>query len=137
MTWLVFDFLLGILASVGTPLLRAAARLIAPISGTVSSWLLDSAFQSLVAVLLTLGVFYGIGLFASLVLGRKLIETVEKQLSRLPRVQTIYNGMSLPAESPRGFSWRWRRSTITWAYRTWPPSIVGGLAVRSGQSTRP
>lgn len=91
-TWLVFDFLLGILASIGTPLLRAAARLIAPVSGTVSSWLLDSVFQSLVAVLLTLGVFYGIGLFASLVLGRKLIETMEKQLTRLPLVQTIYNG---------------------------------------------
>ncbi len=91
-TWLVFDFLLGILASVGTPLLRAAARLIAPVSETVSSWLLDSVFQSLVAVLLTLGVFYGIGLFASLVLGRKLIAATEKQLTRLPLVQTIYNG---------------------------------------------
>lgn len=91
-TWLVFDFLLGILASAGTPLLRAAAGLVAPISETLSSWLLDSVFQKLVAVLLTLGTLYGIGLLASLVLGRKLIEVMEAQLARLPLVQTIYRG---------------------------------------------
>ncbi|MDP2238878.1 MAG: hypothetical protein Q8K18_01780 [Burkholderiales bacterium] len=45
-TWLVFDFLLGILAGAGTTLLRAAARLVAPVSETLSSWLLDSAFQT-------------------------------------------------------------------------------------------
>jgi len=91
-TWLVFDFLLGILASAGTPLLHAAAGLVAPISATLSSWLLDSVFQKLVAVLLTLGALYGIGLLASLVLGRKLIELMEAQLARLPLVQTIYSG---------------------------------------------
>ena len=90
--WLVFDFLLGILAGAGTPLLRAAARLVAPVSATLSSWLLDSVFQKLVAVLLTLGALYGIGLLTTLVLGRKLIELMEAQLARLPLVQTIYSG---------------------------------------------
>ncbi|WP_332673062.1 DUF502 domain-containing protein [Aromatoleum sp.] len=91
-TWLVFDFLLGILASMGTPLLRAAARLVAPVSGTAAAWLLDSDFQKLVAVLLTLASLYAIGVMASLVLGRKLLDAAEAMLARLPLVQTIYGG---------------------------------------------
>lgn len=91
-TWLVFDFVLGLLASAGTPLLRAAARLVAPFSETLAIWLLDSAFQKMVAVLLTLALIYGIGVLASLVLGRKLIALMERVLERLPLVQTIYNG---------------------------------------------
>ena len=91
-TWLVFDFLLDILAGAGTPLLRAAARLVAPFSGTLASWLLNSTLQKLVAVLFTLASLYGIGLFASMVLGRKLIAAMEAMLNRLPLVQTIYGG---------------------------------------------
>jgi len=91
-TWLVFDFLLGILANVGAPLLRAAARMVMPFSATLANWLLDSDFQKLVAVLLTLGALYGIGLLASLVLGRKLIGVMESLMARLPLVQTIYGG---------------------------------------------
>lgn len=91
-TWLVFDFLLGILANAGNPLLRALAGLVAPWSATVAAWLHDSAFQKLLAVLLTLAALYGIGLLASLVLGRKLIAQMEALLARLPLVQTIYGG---------------------------------------------
>jgi uncharacterized membrane protein len=91
-TWLVFDFLLGILAGMGTPLLRAAARIVMPFSDTVASWLLDSGFQKLIAVLLTLGALYGIGLLASMVLGKKLLDAFETFVGRLPLVQTIYGG---------------------------------------------
>jgi uncharacterized membrane protein len=91
-TWLVFDFLLGILAGAGGPLLRASARAVAPFSETLASWLLDSSFQKAVAVLLTLVALYLIGLLASLVLGRKLIAAMEGMLGRLPLVQTIYGG---------------------------------------------
>lgn len=91
-TWLVFDFLLGILAAAGTPLLRGAARVVKPLSETLSSWLLDTAFQKVVAIVLTLGALYGIGVLASLVLGRKLIAHMEGLLARLPLAQTIYGG---------------------------------------------
>jgi uncharacterized membrane protein len=91
-TWLVFDFLLGILATLGAPLLRATARMVMPFSATLANWLLDSGLQKLVAVLLTLGALYGIGLLASLMLGRKLIAVMESLMARLPLVQTIYGG---------------------------------------------
>ena len=92
MTWLVFDFLLGLLAGIGTPLLRATARLIQPWSETLAGWLLDSAFQKLIAVLITLGALYAIGVLASLVLGRRLLDWLEVMLEKLPLVQTIYGG---------------------------------------------
>ena len=91
-TWLVFDFLLGILADMGTPLLRAAAGVIRPLSETLAGWLLDSLFQKFIAILLTLGSLYAIGLLASQVLGRKLLHWMETMLERLPLVQTIYGG---------------------------------------------
>lgn len=91
-TWLVFDFLLGLLANAGTPILHAAAALIAPVSATLASWLHDSFLQKLFAVLLTLVLLYGIGLFASQVLGSRIIEAMEALLGRLPLVQTIYGG---------------------------------------------
>ena len=69
-TWLVFDFLLGLLADVGLPLLHAAGRVIHPFSETLGS---DSALQKLLAILLTLGGLYAIGMLASPVLGRKML----------------------------------------------------------------
>ena len=89
-TWLVFDFLLNILANAGTPLLLGAARVVAPFSITLADWLRDSSFQKLVAVIVTLALFYGIGFLASFVLGRRLIELFEAMFVRLPLVQTIY-----------------------------------------------
>ncbi|MDP2759108.1 MAG: DUF502 domain-containing protein [Sideroxyarcus sp.] len=88
-TWMVFDFLLGILASVSTPLVRATGRVMYPFAETLAS---DSAFQKLIAIVLTLGGLYVIGMFASLVLGRKLLAMMETMLARLPLVQTVYGG---------------------------------------------
>ncbi|MHB1213482.1 MAG: DUF502 domain-containing protein [Thiobacillus sp.] len=89
-TWLVFDFLFGLLASAGAPFIKALARLLQPLSDTLAAWLLDADVQYALAALFTLVLLYLIGLFASFVLGRKLIATVEYWLGRLPLVQTIY-----------------------------------------------
>lgn len=66
--------------------------MIAPFSPTLAAWLANSVFQKLLAILLTLGLLYGIGLLASRVIGRKLIVAMEKLLGRLPLVQAIYGG---------------------------------------------
>jgi len=89
-TWLVFDFLFGLLASAGAPFIKALARLLRFLSDTLATWLLDADVQYALAALFTLVLLYLIGLFASLVLGRKLIASVEYWVSRLPLVQTIY-----------------------------------------------
>lgn len=89
-TWLVFDFLLNLLAQIGDPLLKGMARAVRPFSDTTASWLLDSHFQQAVAALLTIVSLYGIGLLASFVIGKKVIGIYENILARLPLVQTIY-----------------------------------------------
>jgi uncharacterized membrane protein len=89
-TWLVFDFLFGLLASAGAPFIKTLAHLLRPLSDTLASWLLNADVQYALAALSTLVLLYLLGLFASFVLGRKLIATVEYWVGRLPLVQTIY-----------------------------------------------
>jgi len=89
-TWLVFDFLFGLLASTGAPFIKALAHLLRPLSDTLASWLLNADVQYALAAVFTLVLLYLVGLFASFVLGRKLIATVEYWVNRLPLVQTIY-----------------------------------------------
>ncbi len=90
-TWLVFDFLFGLLASTSAPLLKGLARLAKPFSISLAAWLATPGVQYVLGVLLTLVGFYLIGLFATFVVGRRLISYMEGQLLRLPLVQTIYN----------------------------------------------
>jgi len=89
-TWLVFEFVLKILAQMGEPLLKGLARAIRPHSDIMANWLLDSNVQQGVAALLTIAGLYGIGLLASFVIGKKVIGLYEDILARLPLIQTIY-----------------------------------------------
>jgi len=89
-TWLVFDFLFGLLASAGAPFIKALAHLLRPLSNTLATWLLDADVQYALAALFTLVLLYLIGLFASFVIGKKLIASVEYWVNRLPLVQSIY-----------------------------------------------
>jgi uncharacterized membrane protein len=89
-TWLVFDFLFSLLAKTGAPLLRGMALAVRPLSETLSAALLQPSLHYLLAVFVTVAGLYAIGLLTSLVLGRRLISFMERQLSRLPLVQTIY-----------------------------------------------
>jgi uncharacterized membrane protein len=89
-TWLVFDFILGLLARTGAPLLWTMARAVRPISGWLADWLINPSFQYVLAVLFTIGGLYLIGLLTSFVVGRRLIAWFEALVTRLPLVQTIY-----------------------------------------------
>ncbi|MFA7504829.1 MAG: DUF502 domain-containing protein [Burkholderiaceae bacterium] len=91
-TWLVFDFVVGILVRTGRPLLYAAARAVSNFSPTLASWMLESAFEQVVALIIVLAALYAVGVFATIVIGRKLIGWFESLMARLPLVQTIYGG---------------------------------------------
>lgn len=91
-TWLVFKFVLGVLADIGTPLVAAllgALALVAPHAATVlgSEWI---AF--VVALLITLGALYLLGALANRVIGQRVIGAFDGLLARIPVVQTIYGG---------------------------------------------
>src|SRR5690606_10119781 len=89
-TWLVFDFVIGVLARTGRPLLYAAARGVSNFSPTLASWMLESAFEQAVALIIVLAALYAVGVFATILIGRKLIAWFESLMVRLPLVQTIY-----------------------------------------------
>lgn len=91
-TWLVFDFLLELLAGVGSPVLEALGGLVEAAVPNSATWLQDDLLHQLVAVLVTLAVLYGIGVFTSLLLGKRIVSWFESLVGRLPLVQTIYGG---------------------------------------------
>jgi len=89
-TWLVLDFAFGLLAKAGAPLLRGVALAVRPSSDVLADWLLDPFVQYVLAALLTLGILYFVGLTTAHVLGQRLLGFMERQLVRLPVVQSIY-----------------------------------------------
>ncbi len=89
-TWLVLDFAFSLLARTGAPLLRGVALALRPLSEVLADWLLNPFVQYVLAALLTLVLLYGVGLLTALVLGRRLLAFMERQLERLPLVQSIY-----------------------------------------------
>ncbi|HXD37806.1 MAG TPA: DUF502 domain-containing protein [Rhodanobacter sp.] len=91
-TWLVFKFVLGVLADIGAPLVAAllgALALVAPRTAAVlgSGW-----FTFVVALLITLGALYLLGALANRVIGQRVIGAFDNLLARIPVVQTIYGG---------------------------------------------
>ena len=91
-TWLVFKFVLGVLADIGAPLVAAllgALALVAPRTAAVlgSEWI-----TFVVALLITLGALYLLGALANRVIGQRVIGAFDGLLARIPVVQTIYGG---------------------------------------------
>jgi uncharacterized membrane protein len=71
-------------------MLRGVALALRPQSEVVADWLLNPYVQYVLAALLTLATLYGVGLLTAHVVGRRLLAFMERQLERLPVVQSIY-----------------------------------------------
>ncbi len=86
----MFDFVFSLLAKTGAPFLRTATRALRPLAETLTDWLTNPTVHYVFAALLTVASVYGIGLLASVVVGRRLIAWMERLLTPLPLVQAIY-----------------------------------------------
>jgi uncharacterized membrane protein len=86
-TYLIFSFLLGILARAGLPFIQL---LVAIFPG---DWLTQPWLQYVLAVLLTLVVLYVVGRIISLVVGRQAFSLFESVLDRLPFVAKVYTSV--------------------------------------------
>jgi uncharacterized membrane protein len=89
-TLVVLDFVVGLLAKAGSPFVRGVAQGVRPLSESLADWLLNPLSQYILAVFVILAGLYVVGLLTALVLGRRLIAFVERQLERVPLVQSIY-----------------------------------------------
>ncbi|MBB3227368.1 putative membrane protein [Luteibacter sp. Sphag1AF] len=86
-TWLVFSFVLSLLAGIGAPLVELVLSIDTTAAARTPSWVVF-----LLALALTLGVLYAVGFLANRVLGARMLSGFDGLLARIPVVHTIYGG---------------------------------------------
>ena len=86
-TYLIFSFLLGILAKAGLPVVWLLAAIFP------GDWLAQPWLQSVMAVVLTLVVLFVVGRVTSQVVGRQAFKLFEAALDRLPFVAKVYTSV--------------------------------------------
>jgi uncharacterized membrane protein len=86
-TYLIFSFLLGVLAQIGRPVVWLLGYLFP------GDWLSAPWLQFVLSVILTLVVLYVAGRVVSLVVGRQALRLFEVALNRLPFVAKIYGSV--------------------------------------------
>jgi uncharacterized membrane protein len=105
-TWLVFSFVLNLLAGIGAPIVSVLIGGLALVSPSSAATVNQSWLSFVLAMLLTLCVLYAIGFLANRVLGARLLGWFDALLARIPLVQTIYGGtkklMSVLQNKPSG-----------------------------------
>ncbi|MBT3060620.1 MAG: hypothetical protein DBP03_11765 [gamma proteobacterium symbiont of Ctena orbiculata] len=89
-TWLVFKYVFNQLSKLGSPWVKILSRSIQNEYPSVAQWLLEPWFQNTLAVLLMLVGLYLVGLLASRVIGRRILNIFESTVQRLPVIQNVY-----------------------------------------------
>jgi len=105
-TWLVFKFVLGLLAGIGAPLVGAFVAATGQVSPGLAEALNRGWLLFVLALVLTLLALYLLGWLANRVIGQRLLEAFDGLLARIPLVQTIYGGtkklMAVLQQKPSG-----------------------------------
>jgi uncharacterized membrane protein len=106
LTWVVFKLVFGLLSEVSTPLVGGLVGTLGDSWPDTARILSQSWLISLIAFVITLLALYLVGFAANFVLGRRLIDSLEALIQRIPVVQTIYGGtkklMSVLQNKPSG-----------------------------------
>ncbi len=91
-TWLVFKFVLSLLAGIGAPLVETLIGMLALVAPRTADTLNTQWLTFIVALLITLGALYTLGFIATRVIGQRFLTAFDGLLARIPLVQTIYGG---------------------------------------------
>ncbi len=91
-TWLVFKFVLGMLADIGGPLVGALLGALAWVAPHAAAALNTEWLTFVLALLITVAALYLLGALANRVIGQRVISAFDGLLARIPVVQTIYGG---------------------------------------------
>jgi uncharacterized membrane protein len=100
-TWVVFDFVLALLARAGRPAIQPLATAFETSEAVVSQWLLHPVTQFAASALITVLALCLLGFLATRVVGRRLIDWIETGLERLPLIQTVYGSTKRLLEALR------------------------------------
>jgi uncharacterized membrane protein len=92
-TWFVVSFLFRVLSDIGRPLVTGLGRLVRRVSPETAELLAQPWVVPALSALLVILVIYCLGIVASLVIGRRVIEAFDMLMRRIPIVQTIYGSV--------------------------------------------
>lgn len=93
LTVLLFTWIWSQLARLGAPIVAGLARLLEPWAPQASTLLRDSFFTGALGVALVVVAVYAIGWLASDVLGRRLLDWVDRTMERLPLVAQVHGAI--------------------------------------------
>jgi uncharacterized membrane protein len=90
-TWVIIDFLFGLLSRIGQPWAWALSRAVAPEQPFLAAWLRNDTFLSVLAVVIILVALWALGWMTTRVIGRRVIGLFEALIDRIPVVDRIYH----------------------------------------------
>lgn len=92
LTWILFKAVFSLLSAINLPWVAALSASLARAFPDSAGWLGQDWLVSLLAFLSTLLFLYALGFAASLMVGRRLLEGLERLIDRIPVVHSIYGG---------------------------------------------
>lgn len=101
LTWIVFSFVLRGLTYVSLPWINGVLAPLAESMPSVFGWLNTPMVQSAIGIVMTLFFILAIGLFATRVVGQRVLRFFEGWLGRVPLAQTVYGGAKQLLEAMR------------------------------------
>lgn len=93
LTLLLFSWIWGQLAALGAPLVAALAGMVSPVLPRLASLLRESMFTAALGVLLVLSAVYAIGWMANRVLGKRILDFVDRTMDRLPIIAQVHGAI--------------------------------------------
>lgn len=92
-TCLVVAFVFRLLSAAGEPAAKWVAGILGERFPTLDAILTNGVFQATLSFLLAIVLIYLLGLFTSLVVGRRLVSFFESLLGRVPLVRSVYGSV--------------------------------------------
>ena len=92
-TWLVVEFVFRKLLAIGRPIVGSLRQVLSHLSPELASHVSWRIADNILAVVLTLAMFYGLGWAANHVFGRRLINLLDRFVTSVPLIKTVYGGV--------------------------------------------
>lgn len=92
-SWLVFDFVFGLLSQFGTPWVRLLAATLQPRMPTVAGWLTHPWVDETLAAAFTAIALYLLGWATTRVIGRQVVAALERLIERIPLFKFVYGAV--------------------------------------------
>jgi uncharacterized membrane protein len=105
-TWLVLAFLFKTLSAIGEPIVSWVVKYMGPRFPQVERILTNEIFLGIIECVVVVAIIYGLGVFTTIVVGKRIFQFFEDLLEQVPFVKHIYSAvkklMTVLQEKPGG-----------------------------------